>query len=119
MGNVGPESTTSGFDGNKSQSISRFDVQLPMSIATPPQRTPEPIEELSPVLSPVTDVQEPLVETTPVEETPVDDTEFGQLKTDINDSFAEIASLILDLQKRFELWEERLEIYNRRSSHKI
>jgi hypothetical protein len=45
--------------------------------------------------------------------------DFVTLKAQINDSFAEAADLLLNLQQRFELLDERIALYNSRSSHKL
>lgn len=45
--------------------------------------------------------------------------ELADLKQQINDSFSEVASLLLDLATRFDLLDERINRYNMKSSHKI
>lgn len=45
--------------------------------------------------------------------------EFNELKAGINDSFGEIAGILLDLQARFERLDERIEQFNRRGGHKF
>ena len=45
--------------------------------------------------------------------------EILKLKADINDSFAEVAGILGDLTRRFELLDQRLAEYNARASHKI
>jgi hypothetical protein len=45
--------------------------------------------------------------------------EVADLKQQINDSFSEVANLLLDLATRFDLLDERINRYNAKSSHKI
>jgi hypothetical protein len=45
--------------------------------------------------------------------------EFNKLKQQINSSFEEVSNILMDLQSRFESYDERFERYNSRSSHKI
>lgn len=44
---------------------------------------------------------------------------FVELKNGINDSFGEIAGILLDLTARFDRLDERLEAFNKRGGHKI
>jgi hypothetical protein len=46
-------------------------------------------------------------------------TELSQLKDQINASFEEVASLLLDMNRRIEDIEARLEAYNKRGGHRI
>jgi uncharacterized membrane-anchored protein YhcB (DUF1043 family) len=50
---------------------------------------------------------------------PVTRQELEDLKEQINDSFGEVANLLLDIQSRYETLEGRIAQYNSRSSHKI
>jgi hypothetical protein len=45
--------------------------------------------------------------------------DLKSFKDQVNDSFGEIANLLLELQTRFSLLDERLDKYNQKSSHKI
>lgn len=45
--------------------------------------------------------------------------DLSKLKQNINDSFSEIADLLLDQQRQLDLLLERIAKYNERSSHKI
>lgn len=45
--------------------------------------------------------------------------ELENFKQQVNDSFSEIASLFADLNIRLDQLEERIALYNSRSSHKI
>jgi hypothetical protein len=44
---------------------------------------------------------------------------LDKLKGDINDSFAELSNVLLDIQRAFDLLLQRIDKYNERSSHKI
>ena len=50
---------------------------------------------------------------------PITRGEVAELKTQINDSFSEVANLVLDLMNRFDLLDQRIGKYNERSSHKL
>ena len=50
---------------------------------------------------------------------PITRGEVAELKTQINDSFSEVANLVLDLMSRFDLLDQRIGKYNERSSHKL
>ena len=50
---------------------------------------------------------------------PITRGEVAELKTQINDSFSEVANLVLDLMNRFDLLDQRIWKYNERSSHKF
>lgn len=45
--------------------------------------------------------------------------ELDDLKIQINYSFEEVANALLDVQQQLQTLFERIEVYNRRSSHKI
>jgi hypothetical protein len=45
--------------------------------------------------------------------------EYEGFKEQINDSFGEIANLLLDMQSRFQLLDERIDNYNKKGGHKI
>jgi hypothetical protein len=45
--------------------------------------------------------------------------DFDGLKEQINDSFTEVANMFLELQSGQQLLEERISLYNKKSSHKI
>jgi hypothetical protein len=45
--------------------------------------------------------------------------DLEDLKDQINDSFGEVANLLLDLQRRFALYDERFLLFNARAGHKI
>jgi hypothetical protein len=50
---------------------------------------------------------------------PVTAEQFADLKDQINASFDEVSNLLLDISARQDQIDERLDIYNRKSSHKI
>lgn len=50
---------------------------------------------------------------------PVTRAEIAELKVQVNDSFSEVANLVLDLMNRFDLLDGRIAKYNERSSHKL
>ena len=45
--------------------------------------------------------------------------EVSELKTQINDSFSEVANLVLDLMNRFDLLDQRIVNFNARGGHKL
>jgi predicted CopG family antitoxin len=45
--------------------------------------------------------------------------ELEEMKENINDSFSEVVNLHLELRRDLDMLLERLEIHNRRASHKI
>jgi len=45
--------------------------------------------------------------------------DLEDLKSQINDSFAEVCNIFLELQSGQQLLEERISLYNKKSSHKI
>jgi hypothetical protein len=45
--------------------------------------------------------------------------DIEELKLQVNDSFAELVNLLLDLTQKLTILEERIDRYNARSSHKI
>ena len=45
--------------------------------------------------------------------------EVAELKTQINDSFSEVANLVLDLMNRFDLLDQRIVNFNARGGHKL
>ena len=50
---------------------------------------------------------------------PITRGEVAELKTQINDSFSEVANLVLDLMNRFDLLDQRIVNFNARGGHKL
>ena len=50
---------------------------------------------------------------------PVLQAEFADMKRQVNDSLSELANLLLEHQRMIEQINERLEVHNQRSGHKI
>jgi hypothetical protein len=50
---------------------------------------------------------------------PASQADLDQLKEDINASFSELSNVLLDIQRGFEILNDRIAKYNERSSHKI
>jgi hypothetical protein len=50
---------------------------------------------------------------------PASQADLDQLKEDINASFSELSNVLLDIQRGFEILNDRIVKYNERSSHKI
>jgi hypothetical protein len=94
----------------------------PVPTKAPAQTAPEPIEERpAPTVIEVAAMPAPVApKPKPVDAAlPVTRQELEDLKEQINDSFGEVANLLLDIQSRYETLEGRIAQYNSRSSHKI
>jgi len=81
-----------------------------------PPPSPPPQQQPPPFAAPKTEMIRPLV---PKGTELVSVDELEELKENINDSFSETVNLYLELRRDIDMILERLDIHNRRASHKI
>ena len=82
----------------------------------PPPSPPSPPPQPPPFVPIKTEMVRPLV---PKGTELVSVEELEELKENINDSFSETVNLYLELRRDIDMILERLDIHNRRASHKI